>query len=82
MRDNICELTVYTQSGAISFEAIATTDNFQNRVADALEEGTVILELADGGKLILCAINVVAIEVREIDNSEKMSSDTPPISKT
>lgn len=81
MRDNICELTVYTQSGAISFEAIATTDNFQNRVADALEEGTVILELADGGKLILCAINVVAIEVHA-ETEEKISGDTPPVSET
>jgi hypothetical protein len=78
MRANICELTVYTQSGAMSFETIATTDNFQNRVAEALEEGTVMLELADGGKLILCAINVVAVEVHEPTTADRIFADTPP----
>lgn len=78
MRADICELTVYTQSGAISFEVIATADNFQDRVAEALEEGTVILELADGGKLILCAINVVAIEVHDAAAERESVSNTPP----
>lgn len=63
MSDDVCEIVVYTQSGAVTFEVKATADNFEDRVAEALEQGTVILELAAGGKVILCAINVVAIEV-------------------
>lgn len=63
MSEDVCEIVVYTQSGVVSFEVKATADNFEDRVAEALEQGTVILELVGGGKVILCAINVVAIEV-------------------
>lgn len=63
MSNDVCEIVVYTQSGAVTFEVKATADNFEDRVAEALEQGTVILELAAGGKVILCAINIVAIEV-------------------
>ena len=79
MNADTCGIVIYTQYGAIPFEVEVTTNDFQERLAEALEQGTVMLNLADGGKLVLCAINVVAIEVREIDNSEEMSSDTPPV---
>lgn len=79
MNADTCGIVIYTQNGAIPFEVEVTTSDFQERLAEALEQGTVMLSLADGGKLVLCAINVVAIEVREIDNTEEMSSDTPPV---
>lgn len=85
MGADVCELVVYTQNGAVTFQVKATADNFEDRVAEALEEGTVILELVDGGKIILCAINVVAIEVHaaaECSNSSvKISLLLPPLKK-
>ena len=44
MGADVCELVVYTQNGAVTFQVKATADNFEDRVAEALEEGTVILE--------------------------------------
>lgn len=79
MNADTCGIVIYTQNGAIPFEVEVTISDFQERLAEALEQGTVMLSLADGGKLVLCAINVVAIEVREIDNTEEMTSDTPPV---
>ncbi len=78
MKADICTVLVYTQNGAIPFDVVVAADDFQERVAQALEEGTVILELADGGKLVLCAINVVAIEIHEAEILQENSSDTPP----
>ena len=82
MKADICEVIVYTQSGAIPFEIIVTADDFEERLAAALEQGTVILNTADGCKVVLCAINVVAIEIHKTktrqDKAEK-ASDTPPL---
>lgn len=86
MGADVCKLVVYTQNGAVTFQVKTTADNFEDRVAEALEEGTVILELVDGGKIILCAINVVAIEVHaaaESSNSSvKISLLHPPLKKS
>lgn len=79
MNADICGIVVYTQNGAIPFEVEVTTSDFQERLAEALEQGTVMLNLADGGKLVLCAINVVAIEVRELVAEKEIISDTPPV---
>lgn len=77
--DDICTVLVYTQNGAIPFDVVVAANDFQDRVAQALEEGTVILELADGGKLVLCAINVVAIEIHEAVELKENSDSTPPV---
>jgi len=66
------ELIVYTQTGALSFNIVKAADKFADRIAAALEEGTVVLDTAEGTKLVLCAVNVVAVEIRE---------DTPPVEK-
>ena len=74
---------------AIGFASFVSCGNNKNAqpndakaVAEALEEGTVILELVDGGKIILCAINVVAIEVHAAAESSNSSvknfAATPP----
>lgn len=71
MNDNkFCEIIVYTQSGALSYTVVANGDNFDERLAAALEEGTVLLDTIEGSKLILCAINTVAIEVRAVQAKE------------
>lgn len=76
-----CELIIYTSNGALTFEVEATTDNFQDTLASALEGGTVVLDTTDGSRLILNAINVVAIEVREVVDEDEIVTDTPPVSK-
>ena len=85
MRADVCEVIIYTQSGALSFEVLASGNDFEERLAGALEQGTVLLDTVDGSKLVLCAINVVAIEVREVGAAaaaaEKITSDTPPVKK-
>jgi len=85
MRADTCEVIIYTQSSALSFEVVASGNDFEERLAAALEQGTVLLDTVDGSKLVLCAINVVAIEVREVGAEaaarEKNSNDTPPVLK-
>lgn len=72
--EGVCELVIYTCNAVLSFNVKSTTRNFQERLAQALEEGTVILDTAEETKLILNAINVVAIEVHEA----VYSGDEPP----
>lgn len=72
--EGVCELVIYTCNAVLSFNVKSTTHNFQERLAQALEEGTVILDTAEETKLILNAINVVAIEVHEAVDS----GDEPP----
>ena len=72
--EGVCELVIYTCNAVLSFNVKSTTPNFQERLAQALEEGTVILDTAEETKLILNAINVVAIEVHEA----VYSGDEPP----
>lgn len=67
-------MVIYTCNAVLSFNVKSTTPNFQERLAQALEEGTVILDTAEETKLILNAINVVAIEVHEA----VYSGDEPP----
>lgn len=67
-------MVIYTCNAVLSFNVKSTTPNFQERLAQALEEGTVVLDTAEETKLILNAINVVAIEVHEA----VYSGDEPP----
>ena len=81
MRADTCEVVIYTQSAALSFEVIASANDFEERLAAALEQGTVLLDTVDGSKLVISALNVVAIEVRESAAGEESASDTPPVTK-
>jgi len=78
----VCELIIYTSQAALSFNVEATTTDFQDKLAAALEEGTVILDTVEGTKLILNAINVVAIEVHAAAEytAEKLQA-IPPVTK-
>ena len=76
----ICEVLIYTSNAALSFNVVATTtSDFQERLAAALEEGTVLLDTVEGSKLILNAINVVAIEVNTPTTSTEKGLNTPPV---
>ena len=81
MENKICELTVYTMAAALEFTVYATTDDFQERLAEALENGTVILDTIEGTKLILNAINVVAIEIHAAEKNKNISVNTPRVKK-
>ena len=76
---DVCEIVIYTNSEALAFTVKATTEDFQERLAGALEEGTVILDTVEGSKLILNAINVVAIEIPEQEQAAgDISTQNPP----
>ena len=75
----VCELVIYTSNAALSFNVEATTTDFQERLANALEEGTVILDTIEGSKLVLNAINVVAIDIHEATVSELNADTIPPV---
>jgi len=77
----VCEVIIYTSSGALSFTVKAPTEDFQERLANALEEGTVLLDTVDGSKLILNAINVVAIEVNAVADGGEQPQNIPPTQK-
>lgn len=70
-----CEIIIYTSGGALSFEVIETVDNFRERLASFLEEGTVALDTVEGSQLIINSVNVVAVEIRNDEESER--GDTP-----
>lgn len=75
----VCEVIIYTSNAALSFNVEATTTDFQERLASALEEGTAILDTVEGTKLILNAINVVAIEVHAAtDATAERTQILPP----
>lgn len=77
--NEIYELTIYTQHAALSFDVYATTANFQERLASALEEGTVVLDTTEGSRLVLNAINVVAIDIQEKKKAAENFCNTPPV---
>ena len=65
MNNDSLDLVIYTNTAALEFTVCVTTNDFQERLAEALENGTVVLDTTDGSKLVLNAINVVAIEIHE-----------------
>jgi len=75
----VCEVIIYTSNAALSFNVEATTTDFQERLANALEEGTVILDTIEGSKLVLNAINVVAIDIHDAEITEVNADAIPPV---
>lgn len=57
------ELTIYTAQGALSFTIIGNGETFEDDLITAIDNGTVALDTIDGTRLILNAMNVVAIEI-------------------
>lgn len=65
--EEVCEVLIYTTNGVLSFDVKVTCDGFIDRITEAIESGTVVLDTTEGTKLILSAINVVAIEIKQIE---------------
>jgi hypothetical protein len=76
----VCEIVIYTTGGALTFDVVPTVDNFQEVLSNALEEGTVVVDTVEGSQLVLNAVNVVAIEIKDVCEKE-IAEDTPPIVK-
>lgn len=83
MTTKVYPVTIYTQNGALQFHLVSEQPNFDEALANAMEQGTAIVQTLEGTTLILNAINVVAIEIGDTDailRGEKNES-TPPIQK-
>lgn len=63
------EITIYTAQGAMGFTVKSTGSDFNSQLIGALENGMVVLDTAEGTQLIINALNVVAIEVADCENS-------------
>lgn len=59
------ELTIYTAQGALGFTVKSSGEGFKERLIEAIESGTVVLDTSEGTQLILNALNVVAVEIGE-----------------
>ena len=86
MEQKVYKLVIYTQQGTFDIDVVSEKENFDAVVAEALDQaGTVLLNLADGGSLVLTAINTVAIAVYQ--NDEESAEDgasaenTPRVTK-
>ena len=83
---NRYRLILYTQQGAVPLDVVSDTDSFDVAIASALDEaGTILLNLADGGTLILTAINTVAIAVYRVSEDdvaiENLETNLPRLKK-
>ena len=65
MNRKACPVRVYTQNGAIEINAVCSTDNFADKLAEALELGPVLIDTVDNTKLLINPINVVMLEICE-----------------
>lgn len=86
MEQRAYKLVIYTQQGTFDMVVVSDAEHFEQAVAQALDQaGTVLLNLADGGTLVLSAINTVAIAVYESDKESVTDSenaeDTPRVTK-
>lgn len=62
---NVCEIVVYTDNSVLTFDVKATCNDFVSRVCNAFEEGVVVLDTAEDTQVVISALNVVAIEIKE-----------------
>ena len=80
------KLVIYTQQGTFDIDVVSEKEHFDVVIAEALDQaGTVLLNLADGGSLVLTAINTVAIAVYERGEEDGANGDnsenTPRVTK-
>ncbi len=55
-------ITIYTTAEhVLTFEVVGSCPNFEEEIAEALENGLPIIETVDGEKLIINGLNYVAI---------------------
>ena len=58
-------LTIYTEQNVLTFDVVSSLDNFIDAMAEAMESGSVCVDMADGHTLVLSLINAVAVEIHE-----------------
>jgi len=58
-------LTIYTAENVLQFDVVSSLDNFIDVMAEALESGSVVVDMTDGHKLVLSLINAVGVEISE-----------------
>lgn len=58
-------LTIYTAENVLQFDVVSSLDNFIDVMAEALESGSVVVDMVDGHKLVLSLINAVGVEISE-----------------
>ena len=58
-------LTIYTAENVLQFDVVSSLDNFIDVMAEALESGSVVVDMVDGNKLVLSLINAVGVEISE-----------------
>lgn len=78
----LIEIVICTDSAGLSYFVEAVEEDFVEQIANALEEGTVVLDTVEGSKLVLNAINVVAIEIRKPTAVDVIENNIPPIQKS
>jgi len=59
-------VVIYTTGGVLEFDVRVTVPNFADTLADAIDDGSVVLDMVDGNKLIINPINAVVVGVREV----------------
>ena len=62
---DICEIVVYTDNSVLTFDVKVTCSDFVSKVSAAFEEGVVVLDTAEDTQVVISALNVVAIEIKE-----------------
>ena len=65
---NVVDIQTYTTQGAVLCNTVLVPNavkDFPQMICDALEAGSVLLDLVVGGKLILNPLNAIAIEIGE-----------------
>lgn len=62
---NVCEIVVYTNNSVLTFDVKVTCSDFVSRVSAAFEEGVVVLDTTEETQVVISALNVVAIEIKE-----------------
>lgn len=63
MGQETATLNIFTAQGAVTFDVQVLGKDFEEQLANTMEDGTAILTTVEGNTLILNGINYVALEV-------------------
>ncbi|OGO90332.1 MAG: hypothetical protein A2Y17_12245 [Clostridiales bacterium GWF2_38_85] len=74
--NDIRRLDIYTVNGALTFDIPTTGEGFADVLSQALSNGMTVVKTVDGTELLLNAMNIVAIEIKDAD--DETESNTPP----
>ena len=72
MSRKTCLIRIYSQSGVVEVEVIQTSEDFAEKLAAAFEVGPVMVDTADGAKLVVNPFNVVMLAIIPPDESDPL----------